>query len=110
MASSTDLCLILIDRQISKPGEIAIIAIRTQQRTATPITGISANPCEDDAKHVLAACMNDHFTKPIAPKKLFTVILVMPGTINQNSLNKSKSTNKSIDSRQSKKHMTLIAK
>jgi CheY-like chemotaxis protein len=69
MASSTDLCLILIDRQISKPGEIATKAIRTQQHTATPIIGVGANALDDDVKRFLAASMNNYFTNPIAPKK-----------------------------------------
>jgi signal transduction histidine kinase/CheY-like chemotaxis protein len=69
--------LILMDMQMPRlNGVDAARAIRADSlNTATPILAMTANAFESDRQSCLAAGMNDHIAKPVAPDLLFENVL-----------------------------------
>lgn len=70
--------VILMDIQMPKmDGLIAAKNIRSLNRKDAkriPIVAMTANAFEDDVQKSVSAGMNEHLTKPIEPKKLFSVL------------------------------------
>ena len=76
MASRQHYALILMDVQMPRlNGLDATRAIRRLPGYAdTPILAMTANAFDEDRRDCLAAGMNDHIGKPIAPERLFAAL------------------------------------
>jgi PAS domain S-box-containing protein len=77
MASENRYDLILMDMQMPKRNGIeAAAAIRAGSlNQRTPILAMTANAYDEDRQACLAAGMNDHLGKPVAPGQLFAALL-----------------------------------
>ncbi|MBK9020255.1 MAG: PAS domain S-box protein [Sulfuritalea sp.] len=77
MAGSSDYDLILMDMQM--PVMNGLDAARALRRlpalSAVPILAMTANAFDDDRDRCLAAGMNDHIGKPVAPDALYAKVL-----------------------------------
>src|SRR6201984_2051804 len=75
--SKSDYDLVLMDMQMPvMDGITATKAIRSNPRFASlPIIAMTANAMDSDREQCLAAGMNDHLGKPIAPSRLFEALL-----------------------------------
>ncbi len=76
-ASAKDYDLILMDMQMPEiDGLNATRAIRrVPGRETTPIIAMTANAFSEDRQVCLAAGMNDHVAKPVAPNTLYATLL-----------------------------------
>ena len=74
---STDYALVLMDVQMPvMDGLAAARAIRLLPgRRRLPILAMTANAYAEDREVCLAAGMNDHITKPVAPSRLYACVL-----------------------------------
>ena len=77
MAGENRYDLILMDMQMPKcNGLEAAVAIRAGSlNQRTPILAMTANAYDEDRQVCLAAGMNDHLGKPVAPGQLFAALL-----------------------------------
>jgi PAS domain S-box-containing protein len=75
--SASDYALVLMDVQMPvMDGLDAARAIRRLPgRQALPILAMTANAYAEDREVCLAAGMNDHITKPVAPSRLYACVL-----------------------------------